>query len=199
MALIATTRQAGVLRVSAIFLLALAALLFCPTRRSAQALTFDLSYDSSVPGAPAGFLPAFNDALQFYETTFTDPITINLQVGWGTINNQSLSPGAVGESFVNGQVFSHFAGVKSALSSDAKSAADETSVANMPANDPTGNAIYAMSDAEGKRSDCWPHMRRPWMGTLALTAYLPLHLIRRIARWPAKTISSALQSTRFPK
>ena len=150
MALIATTRQAGVLRVSAIFLLSLAALLLCPTQRPAQALTFHLSYDSSVPVRAAGFLPAFNDALTFYETTYTDPITINLQVGWGTINNQSLSPGAVGESFVNGQVFSHFAGVKSALINDAKSAMDQTSVANMPSNDPTGNAVYAMSDAEGK-------------------------------------------------
>jgi hypothetical protein len=150
MALCVSTCQAGIFHVSPIFWLSLVAVVLGTSQRSAHALLFKLTYDSGVSTAPAGFLPAFNDAVQFYETTFTDPITINLQVGWGTINNQSLSPGAVGESFVNGQVFSHFAGVKSALISDAKSAADQTSVANMPANDPTGNAVYAMSDAEGK-------------------------------------------------
>src|SRR6185312_3792177 len=95
-----------------LFLTLLGVVLWVANARSARALTFHLTYDNSVSIAPPDFLPAFNDALQFYETNFTDPITINLQVGWGTINNQSLLPAAVGESFTNGQVFSNFAGVK---------------------------------------------------------------------------------------
>lgn len=133
-----------------IFVTLLTAVLSIAHGRSARALTFHLTYDSSASTAPPAFLPAFNDALQFYESNFIDPITINLQVGWGTINNQSLLPGAVGESFTNGQVFSNFAGVKAALTSDAKSVADFLSVANMPAGDPTGAATFTMSDAEGK-------------------------------------------------
>jgi hypothetical protein len=40
--------------------------------------------------------------------------------------------------------------VKSALIGDAKSAADQLSVANMPTDDPTSGAVFAMSDAEAK-------------------------------------------------
>ena len=61
-----------------------------------------------------------------------------------------MSPGAFGQSLVNGQISSNFGGVKSALISDAKSAADQTSVANLPANDPTSGAPYLMAWAEAK-------------------------------------------------
>ena len=150
LALSSSTGQADVLRVSPILLLSLIAVLFGATQRSAHALTFHLTFDSSVPAAPAEFLPAVNSALQFYQTNFTDPITINLQVGWGTVKNQSMSPGAVGQSLVNGQITSNFAGVKSALINDTKSAADQTSVANLPPTDPTSGALYLMAFAEAK-------------------------------------------------
>jgi hypothetical protein len=129
-ALSAITRQADLLRGTSIFLLTLTAILSGTTHRSARALTFQLTVDNSASSAPAGFLPAFNGAIQFYQTTFTDPITIKLQVGWGTIDNHSMSPGALGQSLVNGQVSSNFAGVKSALVSDAKSGSGQTSVAS---------------------------------------------------------------------
>ena len=138
------------LRQSSAFLISLIGALLGPAQPLAHALSFNLTYDNSTAGAPAGFFTAFDNAIQFYETTFADPITINLQVGWGKINGQNLSPGALGQSSTNGQVFSSFAPVKSALTSDAKSASDATSVANMPATDPTGGAFYAMSLAEAK-------------------------------------------------
>src|SRR6476619_7471348 len=119
-ALSASARQAGILRVSQIFLVSLLVLSICSAQRSVHALTFNLTFDSSVPAAPAGFLPAVNSALQFYQASFTDPITINLQVGWGTVNNQNMSPGALGQSLVNGQMGSSFGAVKSALTNDAK-------------------------------------------------------------------------------
>src|SRR4051812_23433071 len=146
----ASVHFTGIFHDRPIFLILLIGVLSAVDLRSARALTFHLTYDSSASTAPPGFLPAFNDALQFYETNFIDPITINLQLGWGTINNQSLLPAAVGESITNGQVFSNFAGVKAALTSDAKSTADLLSVANIPESDPTSAATFAMSDAEGK-------------------------------------------------
>ena len=53
---------------------------------NATPFTFNVTYDPSVAGAPAGFIPAFNTAIQFFENSFVDPITINLNVGWGEIN-----------------------------------------------------------------------------------------------------------------
>ncbi len=149
--LAAARRQIGSIPAASIFLLSVLSALLGPVQPSAQALTFHLTFDDSATSAPAGFLPAFNDALQLYETTFTDPITINLQVGWGTINNQNLNPpGALGESFANGPGFFTYGQVKATMANDAQSAADQTSVANLPAMDPTGGAIFTMSNAEGK-------------------------------------------------
>jgi hypothetical protein len=68
-----------------LFLISLVGSLLGPAQLSALALSFNVTFDSSTNGAPAGFFPAFNDAIQFYQTTYSDPITINLQVGWGKI------------------------------------------------------------------------------------------------------------------
>jgi hypothetical protein len=142
--------QVGSLWCTSVFLLALIGVLLGPNPPLAQALSFNVTFDASTVGAPAGFFTAFNDAIQFYETNFTDPITINLQVGWGKINGQNLLPGAFGESSAHGPAFIHYAPVKSALISDAKSASDLLSVANLPANDPTNNANFSLSNAEAK-------------------------------------------------
>jgi hypothetical protein len=120
------------------------------TEPSAHALSFNLTYDSSTVGAPAEFFTAFNDAVQFYETEYTDPITINLQVGWGKINGQNLSPGNLGQSSTFQQGFYSYSQMKSALVNDAKSAADATAVASLGPSDPTGGANFVMANAEAK-------------------------------------------------
>ncbi len=140
--------RARILRVSSIFILRLVAVV--SNVRLAHALTFHLTYDSSACGALAAFFSAFDSAIQFYQSTYNDPITINLQVGWGTVKNQNMSPGAFGQSLVNGQIVSNFGAVKTALINDAKSAADQTSVADLPESDPTGGAPYLMAFAEAK-------------------------------------------------
>ena len=143
-------RLRGPWRATRILLLSFACARFGGTQPSAQAVSFNVTFDSSTSTAPAGFFTAFNDAIQFYETTFTDPITINLQVGWGKINGQSLSPGNLGQSSTFQQGFYSYAQVKSALVNDAQSAADATAVASLPVTDPTGGANFVMATAEAK-------------------------------------------------
>jgi hypothetical protein len=143
-------RQVGFFWGTPVFLLCVMWTLLGSTSRSAYALSFNLTFDASTAAAPAGFFTAFDDAIQFYQANFTDPITINLQVGWGKINGQNLSPGAFGQSSAHGPAFIHFAQVKSALSGDAKSASDLISIANLPANDPTNNANFSLANAEAK-------------------------------------------------
>jgi hypothetical protein len=139
-----------VLLVTPAFLLSLIAALFGSGQPAAQALTFNLSFDASTADAPAGFSSAINDAIQFYETNFTDPITINLQVGWGEVAGQSITPGFLGESSAIQPGFFHYDTVKSVLVADAKSAADLTAIANMPASDPTNNATFKLSRAQSR-------------------------------------------------
>jgi hypothetical protein len=113
-------------------------------------MVFNVTYDASVAGAPVGFTTAFDSAIQFFQATYNDPITINLHVGWGEINGQSLSPGNLGQSLTNQQGFYSYAQMKTALTNDAKSAADTTAVANLPAIDPYGGNKFVMSNAEAK-------------------------------------------------
>ncbi|HTL57986.1 MAG TPA: hypothetical protein VL361_20015 [Candidatus Limnocylindrales bacterium] len=60
---------------------------------TSEGLTFNVTYDSTTLGAPAGFFTAFQAAIDFFQANYSDPITINLQVGWGKINGQNLNPG----------------------------------------------------------------------------------------------------------
>ena len=61
-------------------------------------MNINLIYDSSTTNAPAGFAAAMNYVVNFFDTVFTNPVTINIAVGWGEIAGQPLSCGAPGES-----------------------------------------------------------------------------------------------------
>ena len=133
-----------------LFFLSLIGVLLGPIQASAWALSFNLMFDDSTNSVPTGFSTAFDNAIQFYETNFTDPITINLQVGWGEVAGQTLIPGALGESSASQPGFFQYATTKSDLVADAKSAADLIAIANLPTSDPTNGATFKISRAQGK-------------------------------------------------
>jgi hypothetical protein len=126
------------------------ALALACSSQPAQALSFNLSFDTSTSAAPGGFFTAFNDAIQFYETQYTDPITINLHVGWGEIDGGSLNPGDLGQSLTNQQGFYTYGQVRAALLGDAKSAADFAADLTLGTTDPFSGAHFVMSNAEAK-------------------------------------------------
>jgi hypothetical protein len=115
----------------------------------ADAISFNLTFDPSTLTAPAGFFTAFNDQIAVYQTAFTDPITINLHVGWGDIDGRPLTPGFIGQSLTNQQI-AFYPGLKAALIADAKTSADAAAVASLPVTDPTGGNAFEMSNAEAK-------------------------------------------------
>jgi hypothetical protein len=123
---------------------------FLATPCQASPLTFNVTYDASTSGAPVGFFSAFNDAIQFYEAKFDDPITININVGWGEINGRSISPGDLGNSLTNQQGFYSYSQIRTALQNDARSAVDATAVVNLLSTYPVSGAPFVMSDAEAK-------------------------------------------------
>jgi hypothetical protein len=47
---------------------------------AAGGLVFNITYDSSVSNAPAGFTSAIADVVNYYESVFNDPITVNIAV-----------------------------------------------------------------------------------------------------------------------
>jgi hypothetical protein len=125
----------------------LAAIVTAP--HSAHAMSFSVTSDPSTGGAPVGFVAAFTSVIDFYELTYVDPITINLHVGWGDINGNPLTPGFIGQSLTNQRAVP-YATLQTALTNDAKTAADATAIASLPLADPTPGRNFAMSNAEAK-------------------------------------------------
>jgi len=64
-------------------------------------MNIHLTFDSSTNSAPGAFFSAMNAVAQFFDNLFTNPITVNITVGYGKINGQSLISGALGESQTN--------------------------------------------------------------------------------------------------
>src|ERR1019366_3808756 len=64
---------------------------------STSPFVINISWDSSVSSAPTGFVTAVQNAVQFLESQFQDPVTITIDVGYGEVNGSSLGSGVLGE------------------------------------------------------------------------------------------------------
>jgi hypothetical protein len=104
-------------------------------------LNFVVSFDASVAQAPAAFTSAILDAFQFYANTFTNPVTLYFDVGYGEVAGQALSASALAESaseVVSGVTYSD---LTAALNADASSANQRQAYSTLPANPPNGQAV----------------------------------------------------------
>ena len=108
---------------------ALAGLASMAASGSAEALLINTSYDSSINSAPAGFSSAFQTAVNFFQSTFRDSITVNIKVGWGEIGGKAIASGALGQSQTYLAGYYSYDTVRNAMISDARSSADWTAVA----------------------------------------------------------------------
>jgi hypothetical protein len=110
----------------------------------------NVTYDSSVASAPAAFKTAIDAAVQYLESQFTDPVTINITIGYGSVNGTPLGANALGQSLFGLNQYS-YSQVKAALVADGKTGDDSTALASLPLNDPAPNGgNYWVSTAEAK-------------------------------------------------
>jgi len=126
------------------------ALALAASAATAQALVIQLTPDASAASAPAGFLPAVQYAATFLQTVYDDPITINIDVGWGEIDGNPLRAADIGQSLTNQPASFNYAQVRAALIGDAKSPDDTQSTSTLPVADPTGGRAFQMSNGEAK-------------------------------------------------
>jgi hypothetical protein len=110
---------------------------------------FNITFDASVSSAPTGFTTDVLKVANYYASTFTDNVTVNLNVGFGELGGSALPGGALGGSSTN-LVLTSYKALASALKADATSSADHSAVVSLPARDPTGFGFYWVSTAEGK-------------------------------------------------
>ena len=103
------------------------------------------------------FGKALTDAANFFENNIFDPITIDLNVGWGEVNGQSLGNDALGQSFAFGNNFLSYGQLRQALLSDTSSPVYASAFATLPTTDPIGGThSYRVNDAEEKALGLMP-------------------------------------------
>ena len=108
-------------------------------------MKFNLTYGPDIASAPDGFKATVEAVAAFFESTFTDPVTINVKVERG------LSGGLLGHSDYALTGPYTFAQITTALAHGPQSGSDAIAVANLPAADPiTGTHAYYMTSAQAK-------------------------------------------------
>src|SRR5579859_5584837 len=101
------------------------------------------SYDSDVANAPSGFKACVNAACQYLDALLTDPITVRIDVGYGTFAGQPLDSGALGESSGSFQ-FVNYGSVTTALQRKGLPGSS-----TLPAAAPNGDSLV-LSTAQAK-------------------------------------------------
>ncbi|MGC2411790.1 MAG: NF038122 family metalloprotease, partial [Stellaceae bacterium] len=118
-------------------------------------LTFHISFDSSVSSAPTSFDTEVIAAFQFYANTFNNPgVVLYYNVGYGEVQTGgggSTPVSSLGESETFFGPTDSYSTLRSAISADATTAADNAAFANdLPATDPTGGMTLDMARAQEK-------------------------------------------------
>jgi hypothetical protein len=117
-------------------------------------MIINVTYDASVATCPdeAAFKACVQGVASFYETQFTNNITINWDIGWGEVDGSPIPSGAGAESlsnYINPTLT--YAQIKTALDSADDSAADATADASLPSTNPApAGQSFGMTFAEAK-------------------------------------------------
>ena len=106
-----------------------------------QGLVINVVYDSSVASAPAGFTQTIANVVNFYESQFSTPATITIDVGYGEIDGQSVVPGALGESQAYMTSVS-YAQLETALVNNANAIGDTAAAASLSATSPVSGQYW---------------------------------------------------------
>jgi hypothetical protein len=93
-------------------------------------MEINLVFDSSVSSAPAGFVSAIEYAVSVLDAAFTNPVTINIDVGWGEVSGTSLGAGD--------------------LIAEGTSPIQQSAYATLPGTDPTKGSGVEITTAEAK-------------------------------------------------
>ena len=140
-------------------------------------MNINFIYDPSVSNAPAGFITALNTVAQSASQTFTDPITINIRVGWGEFAGNLLPSNALGETdtltLKNGAIGLTYAQLKSDLMQHATSIYDVIAINNLPVSDPTGGGLIYVSSAQQKAWGLLPANSPTIDGAIGFSATQP--------------------------
>jgi hypothetical protein len=81
-------------------------------------MNINVSFDQNTATLPSGFVAAVDYVAGFFDSLFTNPVTINIDVGYGEIDGTPLGRGDLGESEVPRYVRESYGSVVSTLQSE---------------------------------------------------------------------------------
>ncbi len=129
-----------------------------------------VTFDASASSAPPGFEAAVNDVVSLFDSIFTNPVTINIDVGWGEINGQTLQNRTLGESleqFTNGY---NYAQILSAVSTTSVNEGDPIPASVFTASDPTSGGSIDPGTADARALGLMPATSATIDGWIGLTS-----------------------------
>ena len=113
-------------------------------------MQINVTYDQSQSSLPAGFVTAINYVANYYDTLFTNNVTINIDIGYGEIDGQALGSNDLGESLpaANNQPGSAYSASYSAVES-ALVAENAPGASTLPSSSPLAGTMLVTA-AEAK-------------------------------------------------
>src|SRR5262245_56650337 len=108
-------------------------------------MILNITFGTDVANAPLEFKTAVAAVQQFFEATFTDPVTVNIQVDFG-----HLGHGLLGQSSYGLNTYS-FSQITAAVMANSQSGDDGNAIVSLPATDRIpGTHHFVMTPAEAK-------------------------------------------------
>lgn len=105
-------------------------------------MDISVTYDASAAAAPAWYAAAVQAAIGKLDAVIETPITLNIKVGWGEENNNSIGSSYTAQNQSTG-AYLKYDTLRGALAAHATSADDLASVSALPTTDPLGGTnIY---------------------------------------------------------
>lgn len=111
-------------------------------------LVININWDASCANAPAGFQAGVESVVSYFESHFSNPITITIDVGYGEVAGQSLGIGALAESETVLTSVSYSA-LEAALVTNANAIGDTAAAAAISTTSPvSGNWWLSTAEAQ---------------------------------------------------
>jgi len=112
-------------------------------------MQINVTFDQNVATLPAGFVAAVDYVVNYFDNTFTNRVSVNIDVGYGEIAGQSLGAGALGESETSIDSLS-YQQTLAALKANEPSSTQQAAYATLPASSPLAGGTLWMATAQEK-------------------------------------------------
>jgi hypothetical protein len=113
-------------------------------------MQIEFNYDPSTASAPAGFTAALTYVAGVLDALITNPITVNINVGWNEIGGVTLGSGDVADGGPLGGTGMSYAALVAALTANASNPAAKQELASLPATAPSPITSYYIAPAQLK-------------------------------------------------